>query len=280
MTIRSRARCSPRAVAESAQSVEDVVHGVAQAGAGPPRHRHGRRGRQPGEGADRDAAIHEVGDRLRGQQAQGYEEDEIEGTLRPIGPGRRGQGGDGQPDDPERAADRLAGIRLVDQGRSDRPDGAEQSEREGDRRQLDQPGRQAQAAIDEQPLGGNPERRDRRPAVCPDHHEEPGQGHGHRDHQGQQGVDPSRSVAPGEPPSPRTCPGGDRRGRSTKVILVEQDDRDGDQCQPSHDQQGQAHRQAADRRQCRRAGPRPRAHRFGGHPLMPAIGQQHRQHPA
>ena len=93
-TTRSSARCSPSAVAASARPwttsstasrrLALAHHATDTAVAGASQIRR----------ADRHAAIDQVGDRLRGQQAQRHEQDQVEGTLRPAAarppaPGRR-----------------------------------------------------------------------------------------------------------------------------------------------------------------------------------------------
>ena len=61
---------------------------------------------------------------------------------------------------------------------------------------------------------------------------------------------------------------------------MQQDDRHDDQGQAAQREQRQAHRQAADGRRGGRAGPGRGPHRLADDPLVPAVGQEHRQHAA
>ena len=137
-TTRSRARCSPSAVAASARpcntsstasrrsALDHQATDTAVAGASQIRVRTGTRRLTR-------SAIVCAASRLSGTSST-----RSKALCGPLGQTAGGQCGDRQPDHPERAADRLAGVRLVNQGQPDRPHGAEEAQGERHRGQLDQ----------------------------------------------------------------------------------------------------------------------------------------------
>ena len=88
-------------------AVHQVVNRPLQILAGPPGHRHGRRRGKNDQGANRHAAVDQVGHGHRGQQVKRYEQEKIHGAAGTTGPERRRQGRHGQPDHPERSAHRF-----------------------------------------------------------------------------------------------------------------------------------------------------------------------------
>ncbi len=118
-----------------------------------------------------------------------------------------------------------------------------------------------------------------------DHQDEPGQRDGHRDGRGRQAAEAAGVVVPGEPgppsPLPGSRPGAGRRGLAgAEVELVQQDDGEDDQGQAAHRQERQAHGQAAGEGHGGGSGPGRGPQRLTDDPLVPAVGQEHRQHAA
>ena len=109
-------------------AVHQVVNRPLQILAGPPGHRHGRRRGKNDQGANRHAAVDQVGHGHRGQQVKRYEQEKIQGAAGTTGPERRRQGRHGQPDHPERSAHRFGTVVLIDQGQANGPRGTVDSQ--------------------------------------------------------------------------------------------------------------------------------------------------------